>query len=53
MIILVNDLNPELSVIKSLSNIPADEKVNLNEIQFRMAFVVESFLNRNRKANPR
>ena len=53
MIILVNGLNPELSVVTSLGNIPADEKVNLNEINFRMAFVVEGFANRKRKADPR
>ena len=53
MIQLVNNSNPELGVVTSLGYIQPEEKVNLNEINFRMAFVVEGFSDRKRKADPR
>ena len=45
--------NPEISVFTSLGYVQADDKVNLNDINFRMALVVEGFADRKRKADPR
>lgn len=38
--------NPEITVFTSLGYVQADDKVNLNDINFRMAFVVEGFADR-------
>ena len=53
IIALVNKLDPELNVVTSLNYVAAEEKLNLNEANFRMAFVVEGFADRKRKADPR
>ena len=45
--------NADVTVFTELGHISADEKVNLNDISFRMAFVVEGFVDRERKADPR
>ena len=42
-IILVNGTNPNISVVRQLNHFSANEIVNLNEINYRLAFIVENY----------
>ena len=43
MVVLVNGDNPQINIFTSRNLIPNEEYLNLNDINYRMAFVVEGF----------
>ena len=51
--ILWNRDNPDLNVVTSVNHFTGYDRVNLNEINYRMAFVVESFDDKKTRHDPR
>ena len=43
LVILVNGDNPQINIFTSRNLVPNDENLNLNDINYRMAFVEEGF----------
>ena len=48
-VILATGKNPNISVVRESNSFAAEERINLNEINYRLAFVVESYLERANK----
>ena len=53
LIVLMRGSNPQINVITSRNLIQNDEILNLNEMNYRMAFVVEGFADKRRRSDPR
>ena len=51
--VLISRLNPNISVTKVINKFGMYDTLNLNEINFRMAFVIENFDNKETKGDPR
>ena len=41
--VLINSVNPNISVTKVINNFGMYERINMNEIGYRLAFVIENF----------
>ena len=53
MNVLMNRMNPNISVTKVIDNFGMYERINMNEIGYRMAFVIENFDDKKTKADPK